>query len=430
MLEFGQDHVVLTQTFKNKDPTMPALQFLDLHLQTVTPMACGGADLQPEVRPPSFRGMLRYWLRVLLGGVFGADLGAMRSVENGVFGSTQQKSRFAIRTLDFPSTGPMPVDRAEAPGIGYLYHAIYQAQRHVTLPGEPFRLRLQTLPMVRPPVEVRGQQIDTELLWRLVLAAFWLTIHMGGVGRRVRRGGGNLRFDAELPGWPDPLPAPLLGATTPQAFADDLASALTRLRRAFGWIPVEDITALPAFNLLHPNVCNCYVLDRIYATWHEALNEIGEVFQAFRRRQPEDYEAVKGLLTQRSRMAAGLKRAILGLPIGFFFSSLYRELTAQGVSPQEARRQASATVGPRRGIGRASPLWFRVERLADATPGYVVQMHLFRSRFLPENTMVLRPQNRALRPVNMPTPADFAYVETWFEHVEQTVDRLIPVNFT
>jgi CRISPR-associated protein Cmr1 len=409
---------------------MPPLQFLDLHLQTVTPTAIGGADLQPEVRPPSFRGMLRYWLRLLLGGVLGEDLSAIGSVENAVFGSTQQKSSFAVRTLDFPGTGPIPVERAEVPGVGYLWHAIYQAQRHVILPQERFRLRLQTLPMVRPAVEVRGRQLDTELLWQLLVAASWLMVRLGGVGRRARRGAGNLSFYAASPGWPQGLPLPLLQATTPRALADELATTLTQLRGVFGWSPVKAISALPAFNLLHPEVCDFYVLDRVYATWQEALNEIGEAFQGFRRRQPEDYETVKGVLTRAARTATGLKRAILGLPIGFFFSSLYRDLTAQGVPSQEARRRASAMVGPRRGVGRGSPLWFRIERLAGPTPGYVVQMHLFRSRFLPENTMMLRPQDRSLRPVEMRTPRDFAYVEEWFAHVETTIATLIPVNFT
>lgn len=48
---------------------MPALRFLDLELQTVTPLMTGGAFYQAELRPPSFRGVMRYWLRALLGGV-------------------------------------------------------------------------------------------------------------------------------------------------------------------------------------------------------------------------------------------------------------------------------------------------------------------------------------------------------------------------
>lgn len=42
---------------------------LTVTLETVTPLFLGGADPrgEPELRPPAFRGTLRYWLRAALG---------------------------------------------------------------------------------------------------------------------------------------------------------------------------------------------------------------------------------------------------------------------------------------------------------------------------------------------------------------------------
>jgi CRISPR-associated protein Cmr1 len=43
---------------------------LTITLETVTPLFLGGADPRgaPELRPPAFRGAMRYWLRELIEG--------------------------------------------------------------------------------------------------------------------------------------------------------------------------------------------------------------------------------------------------------------------------------------------------------------------------------------------------------------------------
>ena len=65
---------------------MASLQSLELMLRVVTPMACGNADFLAEVRPPSFRGVARYWHRTLLGGILGAVLCGLPSMAFGALG--------------------------------------------------------------------------------------------------------------------------------------------------------------------------------------------------------------------------------------------------------------------------------------------------------------------------------------------------------
>src|SRR6266850_1449561 len=68
---------------------------LTVTLETVTPLFLGGAEAQdrnrsPELRPPAFRGALRYWLRAALGGVIGDNnLDGLHRLESAVFGSTE-----------------------------------------------------------------------------------------------------------------------------------------------------------------------------------------------------------------------------------------------------------------------------------------------------------------------------------------------------
>ena len=87
---------------------MRKLRAIDLELEAVTPLWIGGAGRQPELRPPSVRGCLRYWLRALLGGTLGEDLKTLRQAEMAVFGSPQRISPVIIRPQGAPPTGPSP----------------------------------------------------------------------------------------------------------------------------------------------------------------------------------------------------------------------------------------------------------------------------------------------------------------------------------
>jgi CRISPR-associated protein Cmr1 len=390
-------------------------------------MACGNADFLAEVRPPSFRGVARFWLRALLGGVFGEDYQAVRTVENLIFGDTTRRSSFAVRTLDLPKTGQLPIDPAEAPGLAYLYYTLYRARRDAILPGEQFRLRLQTAPVPFPNTTVRDVTVDGDLAWRLVAASFWLTVWLGGISARVRRGAGALAFARPPEAWPAELPSPVVRATTPQQLSEEIAANLHQLRHSVGWQPVAQLAGTPTGNLLHPDVFDVYVLDQVYPTWHAALDAVGQSLQGFRQRQPDDYATVKGILTGQNIRQPVVKRSIFGLPLSFFFSSLYRSLTEQGVDEREARRRASGTLGLRGGTGRMSPLWVQVMELAGVAPAYVIRLNLIRSQF-EDGALVFRPQDRAVAPVNVHSPDDYGYVEEWFEHLQQTIAPLLPAN--
>ncbi len=102
--------------------------------------------------------------------------------------------------------------------------------------------------------------------------------------------------------------------------------------------------------------------------------------------------------------ARTIQRATLGLPIAFFFKSIFADLTARGVDSREARRKSSATVSPSRGLGRASPLFFRVVPLAGTPATYAVLMGVFRSRLLPDHEMTVKPGDFSIRPVRVDVP--------------------------
>ena len=147
---------------------------LRVTLETVTPLFLGGADQQPELRPPSIRGQLRYWLRAALGGVIGdQNLDGVKKAESEVFGSTNGTGAIRIRT-------------------GWLV--------------EPETVSLNPLPHKPSPTRFDGfianqkfdltvtQRQGTLATWLAAVGAMLLMIAFGGLGRRSRRGWGTLQI--------------------------------------------------------------------------------------------------------------------------------------------------------------------------------------------------------------------------------------------
>ncbi len=81
------------------------MQEIIFTLRTVTPLFLAGADQSAaELRAPSFRGLMRYWHRALVGGLVGTDDAGLKKVseaESTLFGTTDKGS--AISSESFAS---------------------------------------------------------------------------------------------------------------------------------------------------------------------------------------------------------------------------------------------------------------------------------------------------------------------------------------
>ncbi|MBI4749712.1 MAG: type III-B CRISPR module RAMP protein Cmr1 [Acidobacteria bacterium] len=153
--------------------TLPKLQ---LTLETVTPLFLGGATQQPELRPASVRGQLRFWLRAALGGVIGDhNCNLLSQLESNVMGKTDHASSVVVRITSpsiIPGSEPLLPHKVGNQG------GIVQAFR----PNTSFDLILSSRFGASPDaLESAG--------WSLLL---WATL--GGLGRRSRRGAGSIRI--------------------------------------------------------------------------------------------------------------------------------------------------------------------------------------------------------------------------------------------
>ncbi len=147
---------------------------VEIELMTITPLFLGGSDPRdqpPELRPPSFRGAMRYWYRAALGGVVGdANLDAVRRLETAVFGSTDQGSPVSLRLHG---------------QLRYSQHVILPhknaGRRNAFDPGQKFILTMTAGPAC------------SEIVWTNACMALNLALTLGGVGLRSRRGMGSLQ---------------------------------------------------------------------------------------------------------------------------------------------------------------------------------------------------------------------------------------------
>lgn len=158
---------------------------LRVMLEAVTPLLLHGADNKtPELRPPSFRGVMRYWWRAALGGVIGdKNLKGLHEMEGAVFGSTEWASSISLRlkALDIQKTKAdlLPhKDRFIPSGaLEGTFELILTQPRH-----------------------------DDALVWEAACASLELALTFGGVGQRSRRGYGALRIveasDAQVKSFP------------------------------------------------------------------------------------------------------------------------------------------------------------------------------------------------------------------------------------
>ena len=164
------------------------------HIKTITPLFLSGSDPgKTEIRASSFKGLMRFWWRAVKEH---KDLKDLNENEAELFGKTDYgKSPIKIKidshntsikesnnlkravSLDSCYDPKKRLLKGQDKGIAYLYFSMMMQKRAFILPDSKFNLILSS------------SQQD---VIKNAIASFWLLIHLGGVGARSRRGGGNL----------------------------------------------------------------------------------------------------------------------------------------------------------------------------------------------------------------------------------------------
>lgn len=378
-------------------------------LETLTPLFLAGADQnEPELRAPSFRGVLRYWLRALLGGCLAHNgspvLADVVSQEAEVFGTTDRGSSVLLRLQSNQMTQPEPFRRERrdvVTGQDYLFWSMaMQGQRRCYPPGGTFTVTLSMHNRPMPAdVAQRVQEVaHRKAIFDQAVASFWLLTYLGGIGSRSRRGGGSLGL-VETSGWEEE--PRFQTSTTPEGFHDFLSAGLSAARRLCTRHPPAALRYAD-FDVLAPELCRIWILQDAtpWTTAKQALEAIGSRLMAFRAEKEPDHAGVARWLT--GSQIPTVERAIFGLPIQFRYSSGLSGFV-QGAEHDR----------------RASPLLLRVAKLGGASPRYVGVAVLFKSQFL-RGGEHLKSKNRATnRPIYTGSPTEqgpgYGLIEQWVQ---------------
>ena len=260
-------------------------------LRTVTPLFLGGAAEIPsgvedtrdgpvpvyripaEIRPPSIRGVLRFWFRAFWGegGSPGLQEQEERWFGSAVAGQCPVRMQWRGKT---PESHPWS-RRGLGMGIRYLGFTL---DTHVKEDGNKIcRIREYVTPGYQFTLSFRAADLTAlKAHW----AAVWLLGHLGGIGHRSRRGfgGGTIR---EVTCSPFSLGL-ATEAESPQDVANIITDGLRCLAKDLGMSVREVPTDFPHFYQGQPIRILAGPGDG-WTEWADPLNEIGLALQQFRR---------------------------------------------------------------------------------------------------------------------------------------------------
>lgn len=275
-------------------------------LRTLTPLFLAGADqTKAELRAPTFRGLMRYWHRALVGGIVGTDAKGLKAVseqEAKVFGATDSGSAVAIRVSEAshkPREFTEQISKRvegiwQATGRGYLLWSMARSGSVEKKNLKPARWYFPEGTSFHVTVSAHDQ--DSTALKQAV-AAFWLLVHLGGVGSRSRRCAGSLiaqPVENGIPGLSFDEPASI------EELQKHLQQGIETVRKLYAVNPVSSINNA-SFDILSRNVCRIWILHNNGEPWHRAYDAMSAL--------------ASGLQASRQSIVSLWKRQIFGLPL-------------------------------------------------------------------------------------------------------------------
>lgn len=352
------------------------MAIIEADYRVLTPMFCAGADQsRPELRVPSFKGVLRFWWRALAWSRLGGDLKKIHEEEDRIFGGPGAGgSRVAMSfcAADHPTellknailkvagnTGQVVGDGARYLGYGLmeafastkkntergqLLHACYLAPFN-------FTVRLRCRDLSETELEGVSKALQTVGLF-------------GGLGARTRRGYGSIalretRIDAKKT-WEEPSSLDALGAAIRRCLANVAPEGLSPYTAFCGQSRMVVVTSHAVAPLAMLDLVGREMIR--FRSWGRGGNILENL--PSERRFEADHELMKQPPNQRAthpgRVAFGLPHNCKEGPVGPVVPEGERDLDR-----------------------RASPLFIHIHECAGQP---VAVLALLPSVFLPEGT--------------------------------------------
>lgn len=296
----------------------------------------GANKNKPEVRAPAIKGQLRWCWRAAKASKNNKEL---LDSENKIFGSTDYKSavQITLKTISAKLNANTNSLGKPGSGKGYLYYTqlmqVNKLKRDgITKcffePGTKFRLSIMAAEKNK---------------FEQVLAAFWLLIHLNGIGSRSRRTAGNLNV-LRVDGGTDILNF-LTNFSTVDQFQSFLQQNLAKIKGI--------ILSQNGNNYSVLNNGEIKIVSQGFSKWDDAVEYIGKKIQLFRNRKDPDYNTIKDFLrTGRMSPNHDVERIDFGLP----YSGQYRSLEGKKYRVKSCLNEITR---------RSSPLILKVWKLGN-----------------------------------------------------------------
>ncbi|NIA10433.1 MAG: type III-B CRISPR module RAMP protein Cmr1 [Nitrospiraceae bacterium] len=308
---------------------------INLKIEILTPLFLGSATHAPDLRPPSFKGLLRFWYRAVCPKYYENEALFFGSAarEDGKSLNGLGQSRFLLRIqngklkrLKWNELQPERFNKGSGRdtvnGLKYLGYPFDlnskkdSGNRECFAPdADEFYLKI---------VVLNKKYAEDSTLRRAVAASCWLLFHIGGAGSRNRRGFGSFALmdwacDTGQEAFPELNALPLLAkCRTTAEWRAGFERARSIFHSWFGKFENENKNK----PLPHPHLgpgFSYYLSEQGFARWDEAMNEMGALFQRFRRKREPDYSEVKNYLLGKNVLTTTPCRATFGLPLTFRF---------------------------------------------------------------------------------------------------------------
>ena len=372
-----------------------------IRYEITTPAFTGDAkQTNCLIRPPSLKGLLRFWWRTLHGDI--TDPQKLFDLESKIFGSTDTGQGVRITPVSV-SGNAEPVITDFKPGpITYLGYGLmdYKGRTYVkksVKPGESKSYKKkETDPRysydsgVKFDFEIMHK--DPSLLNEVAKAALLLGI-VGGIGARTRRGFGSLSIiDCDS----DEIKKQISKLSSAISI-DDYKKRLTEVLK---WIlPTQLPSGEPEFTSWSDDP-QILIWNTAYNQWDQALESVGRAFSTVRKSYGKDLDLEKKadykpgpdymLMTEYLRtneLEVCPERVAFGLPHNYFFRSgkFRQDKISVKLFPIDP---AEPSVKDGR---RASPVFIHIAKFKDSNgrDKYVPVLLYLPSRFLPERYKIL-----------------------------------------
>lgn len=261
------------------------MNIITFECEIVTPMFISGADGRTlELRPPSIKGLMRFWWRAMNGYLSLEDLKEEEAKIFGGSGENEGKSKVIIKIENNnrlhrgESNIKKDYNLDLKPGIGKDIGIGYLLYSTTLSGGKPYYKENQSfnLSLISSDSNALAQ----------AAAAFWSLVYLGGIGTRARRGGGNIVITKVID------KDNVLGET-----GLDFLIKGRNSQEIAGWIIKNYDTAKEIVNKEKTRFISEYsnlsisrfiIANKHSTNWKKALNDIGKEFADFRYKNKDD----------------------------------------------------------------------------------------------------------------------------------------------